>query len=115
MMHADVRTAIVPLMRIPAAIALRGPGRLGEDGPQSVMLFDAGESCRSRDMVIRFFAEEIDQLLWLEDYMMDPTLLAVGAAEVDAPPGIEEEDESLYMKDVLTTTDTDPGNYGDAQ
>ncbi len=103
----------VPASGLPAAIAVRGPGRLGREGASGVMIFDAGQDCRSGDMMARFFSEEIDSLLWLEDYLLDNALLKLREVPEDGPPGLaEDDDEIAYQKSALTTTETD-GSWAD--
>jgi hypothetical protein len=102
---------IVPPSRVPASLAIRGPGRLGAEGPTAVMIFDAGETCRSHDMVARFFGEEIDLLHWLEDYLVDRETLNM-FARLDDPNSAHEpegEEEILYDKKALVDIDGEAG------
>jgi hypothetical protein len=100
---------IVPPSFMRAAIALAGPGWLGRDGAASLMIFDAGEDCRSRDMVARFFGEEIDALQWVEDYLADRDMLNMMARLEELPFGEEEEEEEVYDRKAVVTTESDSG------
>jgi hypothetical protein len=100
---------IVPPSRLPASLAIRGPGRLGAEGPTGVMIFDAGETCRSHDMVARFFGEEIDGLHWLEDYLLDRDMLNVFARLETAEFEPDDEEDALYDKKALVDVDSTGG------
>jgi len=100
---------IVPPSRVPASLAIRGPGRLGAEGPTGVMIFDAGQSCRSHDMVARFFGEEIDLLHWLEDYLIDRDMLNIFARLEAAEHEPDDEEDILYDKKALVNIDSDAG------
>src|SRR5271156_6802213 len=89
---------IVPPSRLPASLAIRGPRRLGAEGPTGVMIFNAGETCRSHDMMARFFGEEIDGLHWLEDYLLDREMLNIFARLEGTNFEPEDEEEILYDK-----------------
>jgi hypothetical protein len=100
---------IVPPSRLPASLAIRGPGRLGAEGPTGVMIFDAGKTFLGHDMVARFFGEEIDLLHWLEDYLRDRETLNM-FARLDDPSAAHEaegEEEVLYDKKALVDVDND--------
>ena len=101
---------IVPPSRVPASLAIRGPGRLGAEGPTGVMIFDAGKTCLSHDMVARFFGEEIDLLQWLEDYLRDrETLNMFARLDENSAHDPDGEEEILYDKKALVDVDGDAG------
>jgi hypothetical protein len=100
---------IVPPSRVPASLAIRGPGRLGVEGPCGVMIFDAGETCRSRDMMALFFGEEINGLHWLEDYLLDRDMLNIFAKLEAIEHEPDDEEDILYDKKALVDVDSDPG------
>jgi hypothetical protein len=108
-MDSAVSRMIVPPSRVPASLAIRGPGRLGAEGPTGVMIFDAGETCRSHDMVARFFGEEIDSLHWLEDYLLDLDLLNMFARLETAVHEPDDEEDVLYDKKALVDVDSAGG------
>ena len=66
---------IVPPARLPAAIALPGPGHFGRAGASGALIFDAGEDIKERDALAYFYGEEIFSLTWLEDYLRDQEML----------------------------------------
>jgi hypothetical protein len=109
MAESLVSRMIVPPGRVPAALALRGPGRLGAEGATGVMIFDAGQACRSGDMMARFFGEEIDGLHWLEDYLLDRDMLNTFANLEEAVPGLDDEEDVLYDRKALINIDSDAG------
>ena len=105
-------TMIVPVSRMPTAIALPGPGHFGPAGAQGCIIFDAGEDCRRRDVLARFFGEELDALLWVEDYLQDRDLLNVLANLEEKMPGEDEDDHDAEMYDKKALVSD--GSYGDA-
>jgi hypothetical protein len=109
MVDSAASRMIVPPSRVPASLAIRGPGRLGAEGPTGVMIFDAGENCRSHDMVARFFGEEIDGLHWLEDYLLDREMLNIFAKLDGAEHEPDDEEDILYDKKALVDVEGDPG------
>ncbi len=101
----------VPVSRMPAAIALPGPGHFGPAGAEGSIIFDAGEDCRRRDILARFFGEELHALLWLEDYMQDGEMLRVLSNLEEKMPGEEDEHEDdMYDKKALVSD----GTFSDA-
>ncbi|MEJ0048787.1 MAG: hypothetical protein WDN04_23800 [Rhodospirillales bacterium] len=109
MSDSVVSRTIVPPCRVAAAIALRGPGRLGVEGPTGVMIFDAGKGCGTGDMVARFFGEEIDGLHWLEDYLVDRDMLNIFARLEDAETGADDDEEVVYDRKALVNIESDAG------
>jgi hypothetical protein len=92
----------------PVIAAVGGPGRLDPFNPASAMIFDTASGTLRGDALARFFASEIDGLDWLQDYLMDASVLI---CEQDRGPSfeVEPEPEEEYEKKALTTTDTDSG------
>jgi hypothetical protein len=96
--------AWVPTRQIPPALTLRGPGRLGRDGAEGVLIFNASQSGRAIDPIKQFYAEELAGLDWLEDYLRDPaTTLLV--RDLITPPEAEEEPEEFLLKNMVTSVE----------
>ena len=93
----------------PAMTRYGSPGRLDPYNPTGALLFDTSEGALHGDAIDLFFAQEIEALDWLTDYLMDDSVLA---CEQDRGPSFslepEPEDEH-YDKKALTTTDSDSG------
>jgi hypothetical protein len=85
-----------------------GPGRLDPFNPAAAMIFDTAAGTLRGDALVRFFANELAALDWLQDYLMDDSVLL---CEQDHGPSfeVEQEAEEEYDKKALTTTDTDAG------
>jgi hypothetical protein len=92
----------------PVIAAVGGPGRLDPFNPASAMIFDTASGTLRGDALAWFFASEIKGLDWLQDYLMDASVLL---CEQDHGPSfeVEPEPEEEYEKKALTMTDTDPG------
>ncbi len=92
----------------PVIAAVGGPGRLDPFNPASAMIFDTAAGTLKGDAIQLFFASELGTLDWLQDYLMDSSVLI---CEQDHGPSfeVEPEPEEEYEKKALTTTDTDPG------
>ena len=100
-------TAMVTML--PAALRVNGPGRVDDESVQRVLIFDAGNVRDWGDALTHFYTEDLAELDWLRDYVMDTALVVqpddhVGVFKV----GGEEEDE-LYVKDALTNIEADSG------
>ena len=105
MMTASATFGAVPGRGMMAALSLRG-----EDAARA-LIFDAGKDCAAGDPLARFYAEEILELDWLRDYVMDENLAALGH---DLAEGFKLEDEidEVYNKADLTTVAAD-GNWAE--
>ncbi len=92
----------------PVIAQLGGPGWLDPCDPAGALIFDTAAGGLRGDALARFFAQEVDGLDWLADYMMDE---AVFEDEQHNGPrfSMEEEPQEEYEKKALTTTDTDSG------
>jgi hypothetical protein len=96
----------VPARQFPAALALRGPGQLGRDGPEGVLIFDAGRGGRGLDPLARFYAEEISSLDWLDDYLRDVATTNM-VRELQEPQEDEEEVEEVFLKNMVISEGAD--------
>jgi len=85
-----------------------GPGRLDPRDPAAALIFDTAQGRLRGDPLRIFFAAELSELDWLNDYMMDPSAFE---NEQDEGPNftVEPEAEEHYDKKALTTTETDSG------
>jgi hypothetical protein len=97
---------VVPARQWPAALALRGPGQLGGDGPEGVLIFDAGRGGRGLDPLARFYDEEITSLDWLEDYLRDAAM-TIMVRDLQDPPEDEEEVEEVFLKNMVLNAGAD--------
>jgi hypothetical protein len=98
--------AWVPTRQIPPALALRGPGQLGRDGAESILIFNASQSGRGVDLVKQFYAEEITGLDWLEDYLRDPATTHL-VHDLLTPQEEEEEQEEFMLKSMVLSVEPD--------
>ena len=76
------------------------------------MLFDAGQSMFSGDLIAGFWRDEAADLDWLEDFLCDPATDQM-MAQLLAPPKEEdfEEEEMLFTKSQLVTTGMEMDKY----
>jgi hypothetical protein len=93
----------------PVALLAVGPGLLDDHNMPQAFIFDAGRSCGSENPLLRFYAEEMVELDWLRDYLMDTRLATLLKSEDDFIIPAEEELEDTYQKDALTNIDADAG------
>ena len=70
------------------------------------MLFDAGKSMASADLLAGFWREDAAGMDWLEDFLCDPATEQL-VLDLLAPPVEEEPEESLYTKSYLVTMGTE--------
>ena len=71
-----------------------------------LLLFDAGRSIVSADLLAGFWREEAVDMDWLEDFLCDPATDRM-IAILQSPPEEEEEEEILYSKTHLVTVGTE--------
>jgi hypothetical protein len=92
----------------PVMAGCGGPGALDPFNPADAMIFETAGRSLSGDALAVFFAEEMDALDWLNDYLMDASGLH---SEQEHGPSfeVEAEIEEEYERKVLTTTETDAG------
>ena len=93
----------------PVALLSVGPGLLDDHTVAQAFIFDAGRSCGSENPLLRFYAEEMVELDWLRDYLMDTRLATLLKSEDDYIIRAEEELDDVYQKDALTNIDADAG------
>jgi hypothetical protein len=94
----------------PAALRLAGPGRIDEHNPQDVLIFDAGKHSFHGEPLAQFYAQDILELDWARDYMMDPEVARMAVEFEDFQSifaGEEHEVLEVYSKADLTTTESD--------
>jgi hypothetical protein len=87
---------LVAARQWPAALALRGPGQLGREGAEGVLIFDAGQGGRRLDPLVRFYDEEITALDWLEDYLRDVATTNL-VRDLQDPPDDDAEVEEVFL------------------
>ncbi len=104
MVVAGGSRVLVPARQLPASLRLRGPGQLGREGPEGILIFDAGQGGRSIDPLARFVAEEADGLDWLDDYLRDLATTSL-VRELQSPAEEDVEEEPVYYKNMVTTVE----------
>ncbi len=84
----------------------------GRDVVVEQMLFDAGRSIRSADLLAGFWRDEAVEMDWLGDFLCDPeTNQMMAVLQAPQEDEDEEEEEMLYTKSMLVTTGTDMYDY----
>lgn len=106
MQNAITARAWVPARQIPAAVALRGPGQLGRDGTEGILIFNAGQGGRAIDLLKQFCDEEIAGLDWLEDYLRDPDTTHL-VHDLLTPQEEDEEEEEFMLKNMVLSVEPD--------
>ena len=86
--------------------------RDGHDTVVEQLLFEAGRSIVSMDLLAGFWRDEAAEMDWLEDFLCDPATDEMMAVLL-APPADEEEEEEemLYSKSMLVTTGMEMSDY----
>lgn len=105
-MSAGSMSLWVPARTLPAAIALRGPGRLGRDGAEAVLIFNAGHGLLTTDLFSQFYAQEFGSLDWLDDYLRNDEMTYL-VRDLQNPAEEEEEEEEFLMKNMVLSVEPD--------
>jgi hypothetical protein len=105
-MSAGSMSLRVPPRTLPAAIALRGPGRLGREGAEGVLIFNAGQGLFTTDLVAQFYTQEFGTLDWLDDYLRNEAMTHL-VRDLQNPPEEEEEEEEFLMKNMVLSVEPD--------
>jgi hypothetical protein len=108
---ASVEPVVFPA-RVASALALKGPGLGGADGPQSLLLFDAAIMIDRQDLFSAFYRDEFEKMEWLHDFRQQTWRDLAQPDEEDEDDG-EYEDE-MFSKDVMAQIATDVGWQGDS-
>ncbi len=105
-MNSGSMSLWVPPRMLPASIALRGPGRLGREGAEGVLIFNAGHGLYTTDLVAQFYLEEFGSLDWLDDYLRNEAMTHL-VRDLQNPPEEEEEEEEFLMKNMVLSVEPD--------
>jgi hypothetical protein len=94
------------------ALRLMGPGRMDEHNPQLALIFDAGKHSFRGEPLVHFYREEMGDMDWLRDYLMDDETAAMASDVADFSAMFhddEAEENEVYNKSDLTTIESDSG------